>query len=45
MAMMASGPAGNPYDQNDTIIEQDLLEDGKALHVLLQLWGLTDFPP
>ena len=30
MAMMASGPAGNPYDQNDTVIEQDLLEDGIA---------------
>jgi hypothetical protein len=33
MAMMASGPAGNPYDQNDTIIEQDLLEDGKATRI------------
>ena len=42
MAMMASGPAGNPYDQNDTIIEQDLLEDGKALHVLLPLWMELD---
>jgi hypothetical protein len=30
MAMMASGPADSPYDQHDTIIEQDLLEDGKA---------------
>jgi len=29
MTMMASGPAGNPYEQNDTMIEQDLLEDGK----------------
>jgi hypothetical protein len=33
MAMMASGPGDNPYDQNDTIIEQDLLEDGRASHV------------
>ena len=33
MAMMASGPAGNLYDQNDTIIEQDLLEDGKATRI------------
>jgi hypothetical protein len=45
MAMMASGPAGNPYDQNDTIIEQDLLEDGKALHVLLPLWMELDWLP
>jgi hypothetical protein len=28
--MMASGPAGNHYDQNDTVIEQDLLEDGRV---------------
>lgn len=33
MAMMASGPAGNPYDQNDTVIEQDLLEDGRATRI------------
>jgi hypothetical protein len=33
MAMMASGPASNSYDQNDTIIEQDLLEDGKATRI------------
>ena len=33
MAMMATGPAGSPYDENDTIIEQDLLEDGESLCV------------
>jgi len=27
MAMMASATSGNPYEQDDTIIEQDLLED------------------
>jgi len=27
MAMMASATSGNPYDQDDTIIEQDLLDD------------------
>jgi hypothetical protein len=30
---MASGPADGPYDQHDTIIEQDLLEDGKGSRV------------
>lgn len=33
MAMMASGPGDSPYDQHDTIIEQDLLEDGKHSRV------------
>jgi hypothetical protein len=34
MTMMASGAGDNPYDQHDTIIEQDLLEDGKPLSLL-----------
>lgn len=29
MAMMASATSGNPYDQGDTVIEQDLLDDGE----------------
>lgn len=37
MAMMASGPGDSPYDQHDTVIEQDLLEDGKPSRVACRL--------
>ena len=46
MAMMASATSGNPYDQVDTVIEQDLLDDGKV-HVrsLRVLEHCTDYRP
>ena len=44
MAMMASGTSGTPYENNDAVIEQDLIEpdDGIGLWSFIRLENYTN---